>query len=74
MTRAEHLQWCKDRALEYLNPGPDHSHQDAVASILSDLKKHPETEQSAEMMGLLAMFELMHPSDDGIRRFIEGFN
>lgn len=39
-TRAEHLAWCKIRALEYLeNVGPI----EAFASMTSDMNKHPET-------------------------------
>ena len=41
MTRAEHLEWCKQRALAYL---PDKPMQ-ALVSMLSDLRKHPELEQ-----------------------------
>jgi hypothetical protein len=39
MTREEHLNWAKTRAFEYLDRNePDN----ALASILSDLGKHPE--------------------------------
>lgn len=40
MTREEHLEWCRARALEYvaMNDLPN-----AVNSMLSDLTKHPET-------------------------------
>jgi hypothetical protein len=38
--RAEHLQWCKDRALEYVELGDSHN---AIASMLSDLNRHPHT-------------------------------
>ena len=37
MTRAEHLAWAKERALEYL---PDVNQ--ALASFISDLGKHEE--------------------------------
>jgi hypothetical protein len=40
-TRAEHLQWCKDRALEYVELG---DLDNAIASMQSDLNKHPETQ------------------------------
>lgn len=43
MNRAEHLNWCKQRALEYLNPGQFFSIDDAMASMASDLGKHDET-------------------------------
>ncbi len=40
MNRAEHLQWCKDRAIEYVNAG---ELQQAFTSMTSDVSKHPET-------------------------------
>lgn len=38
MTRAEHLKWSKERAVEYL-PGDV---QGAATSFISDLNKHPD--------------------------------
>lgn len=38
--RAEHLAWAKQRALEYLDAG---DLGNAIASMVSDLGKHPET-------------------------------
>jgi len=40
-TRAEHLAWCKERALAYVEQGDLNN---AFASLISDLRKHPETE------------------------------
>lgn len=40
MNRQEHLQFCKDRALEYLDRGDLNN---AATSMMSDMKKHPET-------------------------------
>jgi hypothetical protein len=40
ISRAEHLEWCKKRALEYVNRGDT---SQAFASMGSDLGKHPET-------------------------------
>ena len=40
MTRAEHLTWCKQRALEYVATG---DLPGAFQSMTSDLSKHPET-------------------------------
>lgn len=40
MDRTEHLQWCKDRALEYAKTGDT---QQTFASFSSDMRKHPET-------------------------------
>lgn len=68
MTRQEHLQWCKARAMEYVNAGDWSS---AVASMLSDLGKHPETEKSVEIGGMLM---LTVRDKESARRFVEGFN
>lgn len=40
-TRAQHLEWAKSRALEYVELG---QLQYALNSLVSDLRKHPETE------------------------------
>jgi hypothetical protein len=42
LDRNKHLTWCKRRALEYVDQGDLAS---AVASMSSDLSKHPETPQ-----------------------------
>jgi hypothetical protein len=44
MSRADHLAWCKQRALEYLDAG---DRTNAIASMISDLRKHPELEDHA---------------------------
>ena len=44
MTRDEYLDWCRKRALEHLDAG-DLTH--AVASMASDLKTHPDTDNPA---------------------------
>lgn len=44
MTRDELLAWAKQRALEYCDEGEINS---ALASMLSDLHKHPELENHA---------------------------
>lgn len=72
MTRKEHLEWCKNRALEYVESGDC---ENAVASMLSDLRKHPELED--HMGGKLGMMllvggQLGHP--DQVRSWIVGFN
>lgn len=71
MTRAEHLAWCKERALEYV-PSDLSS---AVASMLSDMNKHSETELTGgrEMLGMLGLMELKN-GPDAVRRWITGFN
>jgi hypothetical protein len=67
-TRAEHVRWCKERAifeLEHGGPG------DAAASLCSDFGKHPET----QMLSQLALIGALSHSTDAaaMRRFIEGF-
>jgi len=71
MTRAEHLEWCKQRAREYLERGDINQ---AVTSMLSDLSKHDETRHAGEAMAPVGMLYLMNRDADGARRFIEGFN
>ena len=70
--RGEHLQWCKDRAIAYIDHGDC---QEAYASMASDMRKHPETEDhSAIVLGLqlMMMGQLKTPFE--MRGFIEGFN
>jgi hypothetical protein len=72
MTRAEHLAWAKERALEYADRGDV---SQAIASLGSDLNKHPETKNHAgmELMMMLAIGgHLDSPAE--LRKFIEGFN
>jgi hypothetical protein len=53
MTRAEHLSWCKQRAIEYVDNG---DLPQAFASMSSDLRKHPETARhSAIELGMMLM-------------------
>ncbi len=70
MTRAEHLAWCKKRALEYVDAGELNN---AITSMLSDMEKHPETKgvnPNLAMAGIL----FHNKSREDARRFIEGFN
>jgi hypothetical protein len=68
MTRDEHLQWAKDRALEYL---PDDWPQ-AMASFCSDLRKHEDLAGHAviELMAMHALAGLANERE--IRDLIEG--
>jgi hypothetical protein len=70
MTRDEHLKWCKKRALEYLEAGDVHS---AIASMMSDLKKHEELGGISDILTQLGLSYAMNQDHDGARRFIEGF-
>lgn len=71
-TREEHLKWCKERALEYVERG---DMTNAMASMASDLKKHDETANHAGItMGMMMLMggHLSIPHD--MRKFIDGFN
>jgi hypothetical protein len=72
-TRAEHMKWCKERALEYADAGDAGN---AIASLRSDLGKHPDTAASAEIVDDLMMPLLLNGHLEGgeLRKFIEGFN
>lgn len=72
MTRSEHLKWCKDRALEYLDRWDV---EGAFNSMASDLSKHDETRgHSAIMLGLMLRLSGHLDSAEKMRKFIEGFN
>lgn len=73
-SRAEHLAWCQQRALAYLDAGDLYK---AFASLASDLQKHPETrDHPGVQQGMrLAATGALRPNDlAAMRRFIEGFS
>jgi hypothetical protein len=43
-TREEHLAWCKQRALEYIDRGQI---TEGLISMMRDMGKHPETASPA---------------------------
>ena len=70
MSRAGHLAWAKERALEYADRGET---AQAMASLGSDLSKHPGTKEHSGLwlMMMLAMAgQLDAPGE--LRKFIEG--
>ncbi len=72
MTRVKHLQWCKDRALEYIKDGEI---EQGITSMMSDIRKHPETD--SEVLTLLSMTMLMSgqlKTQHEAEKFINGFN
>lgn len=74
-TAAEHLAWCKQRALEYVNAGDLGL---AAASIVSDIGKHDNRDDpiAPEMQMLLAAEATRLAAYGDVaqfRRFIEGF-
>ena len=72
MNRSEHLEWCKERALAYVDHGDIRG---AYSSFSSDMTKHEETKNHpAIMMGMQMLTGGMLSTDNQMRRFIEGFN
>jgi hypothetical protein len=75
MTRKEHLQRCKDRAMEYVERG---DLLNAVTSMASDLEKHPETKTQSggalQMLSVMAAMQAQQGDRQAVIRFIEGFN
>ena len=70
-TRAEHVEWCKQRALEYVDEG---DLGQAVASMGSDMQKHPETNSiSLPMLIIAGMMEIQRGAA-AVRHWINGFN
>lgn len=71
-TRAEHLEFCKKRALELCDAG---DLQDAVASMLSDMKSHPDTKDHIGLdLGLRLMMAGHLSTAAKVRDHIEGYN
>ena len=72
MTRQEHLNWCKERALFILNDGDV---QCAYSSFLSDMSSHEETkDHSALTLGMMLMISDNLSTSDQMKKFIDGFN
>lgn len=73
MNREEHMKWCKQRAMDYVETGDFNS---AVTSMLSDLGKHEETKASSTgILAQLGMMELLRgPTKEKITKYIQGFN
>ena len=70
-TEKEHVAWAKERALEILAEGDVRG---AFISMMSDLRKHPRT-QDHPMLKLGPQLLEGHHLDTSIamRKFIEGF-
>lgn len=72
MTRSEHLQWAKNRALEYADAG---DLLNALASLTSDLEKHPETKgHIGVQLGMMEMLAGTIKTPAQMRAHIEGYN
>ncbi|MCK5016322.1 MAG: hypothetical protein KAS32_04545 [Candidatus Peribacteraceae bacterium] len=68
-TRADHIAWCQMRALEYVDSNNPHN---AVASMMSDVRKHDETKDHIGVM--LGLTLINGGSNEDVRKWIEGFN
>ena len=72
MTRQEYLNWCKERALVYVERG---ELNDAWLSMVSDLKKHEETkDHPAITLGTMMMALGQINTQGEMEKFIKGFN
>lgn len=72
VSRQDHLVWCKNRALEYVEMGDI---AQAWASMASDLHKHPETDWHPALdLGTMLIVGGHLSSQEEMRKFIEGFN
>ena len=72
MNRAEHLQWAKDRALEYVKRN---DLKNAFASMQSDMTKHEETAgHMALEMGTTLLLGGHLKTSDQMKDWITGFN
>ncbi len=70
--RNEHLEWCKKKALEFLDRNDV---QNAWMSMASDLQKHEETKQHAAIaLGMMLFMRGDLSTSQEMREFIEGFN
>ena len=70
MTKEEHLQWCKDRAMEYWQRG---ELGNAVASMMSDMNPRPGSDTLRAFGLALGMMHVAQGDSDGVRRWIEGW-
>ena len=70
-SRADHLAWCKSRALQILDAGDE---QGAVASMISDLGKWEGPLYEPELLRVLAADGMIFRKGEAqVRNWIEGF-
>lgn len=70
MNREEHVAWCKKRAHEYLERLDI---ENAIASMLSDMGKHPDCGVNSHIT-VLGMMTITDGDVAAARRFIDGLN
>lgn len=64
------MDFCKKRALAYLDEGDV---QNAITSMLSDLGKYDENSSAAASMAPIGLMIAMNNDIHEARKFIEGF-
>lgn len=68
---AQHIAWCKERALHYVDVG---DLGQAVASMISDLGAEEGADSGfVSMMGQTGLMDAMRGDTAAVRRWIEGF-
>lgn len=71
-TRAEHLAWCKERAIDALDGGDMHA---AVMSMISDLGKWEKPLYDQSTLAMISTEGLMFcNTPQQVKHWIEGFN
>lgn len=72
-TRADYLQWCKDRAMEYVRRG---ELLEGVTSMMSDMEKRDDTKLGPALsgLGIQAALQATQGNRDMVERYILGFN
>lgn len=72
MDNKKHLQWCKDRAMQYIDRNQV---ADGITSFMSDMTKHPETEHHPALILMrMMMFTGKLKTSKEAAKFIQGFN
>lgn len=70
--REEHLQWCKDRALEYVE---QNDLTQAFNSFMSDMGKHNETSDHIALpLGIMLLVGSKLSTQHEMKDWINGFN
>lgn len=70
-TRAQHIEWCKERALDYCDKG---ELQMAFSSMSSDLQKHTETAgHIGTALGMKLLVSKQLDTIEKMKRYINGF-
>lgn len=71
MSATQHIKFCKERALEYLDQG---NVAMAFTSFSSDMANDDETREIFSLLMPVGMQAAMTNDEKEMRRFIEGFN